>query len=310
MAKIKTLTAEQIAKFPAYVEKWTKIGLSTDPADRPKAEEGIVAAYAVAKLPPPRVVWCSSPFAMGFTRALLMDKKFQEKIGASVWASVWDSVGASVWDSGYGQHDADFIGFYDYLRTECNLAEQTEKLQGLTQLTSSAGWYLPHEKICWISERHCVVHQDENRRIHCEDGPAIAYPDGWAIHAIHGVRVPEYVVERPEEITTEKIDAEKNSEVRRVMLDRFGWDRYLESGGAVMLDRDETATADPVELYRKDVPGDEPLVMVKLINSTPEPDGSTKKYLVRVPPEHTKALDALAWTFEMSASDYRPMVET
>ena len=35
--KIEKLTPEQIAKMPEYIEKWTKIGLSTEPADRPRA---------------------------------------------------------------------------------------------------------------------------------------------------------------------------------------------------------------------------------------------------------------------------------
>ena len=195
-------------------------------------------------------------------------------------------------------------------KTIVDLVEQTKKLEGLWLICKSAGWFLPHEKICWVSERHCVVRQDDRRRIHCEDGPAIAYPDGWAIYAVHGVRVPWDIIENPESITIDRIDAEKNAEVRRVMMERYGLARYLDDSGAVLLDTDETATADPVHLYRKEIPGDEPLVMIRVKNSTPEPSGETKHYTLRVPPDMTKALDALAWTFGMEASDYRPMIET
>jgi hypothetical protein len=364
MAKINSLTPEQIARFPEFIDKWTKIGLSTEPADREAAEAGVAEAYRAANLLPPRVVWCSSPLAMGLTRALLLDKKFiknfGDSVGASVWASVWDSVGASVgasvwdsvwasvgdsvgasvgasvrnsvrdsvwdsvWDSvgasvrdsvrdsvgasvwasvrdsvwasvwasvgasvrdsvgasvrnsGYGQHDASWVGFYDFFSTVCGLVEQAKKISGLTTLTKSAGWYLPHEKICWISERHCVVHQDETRRIHCEDGPAIAYPDGWAIYAIHGVRVPEYVILHPGEITVEKIDAEQNAEVRRVMIERYkfaepisGAPAFLRDADAELLDHD----ADHGRLLRRQISGDEPIVMVQVLNPTPEPEG-------------------------------------
>jgi len=378
MSRIEKLTPKQIAKFPEYVEKWTRIGLCTDPADRETAEAGIVAAYAAANLDVPRVVWCSSPLAMALTRAVLLDKGFQgtvgasvgdsvwdsvgasvrasvgasvwdsvrasvwasvrASVGASVWASVWDSVwasvGASVWasvgdsvgasvrasvrasvcasveDSGYGQHDANWIGFHDFFREETGLIKQTDKLQGLTTITKSAGWFLPHENICWISERHCTVHQDGQHRIHCENGPAIAYPDGWAMYAIHGVRVPWDIIEQPDSITVERIDAEQNAEVRRVMMERYGLARYLDDSGAVLLDTDETSLADPIQLYRKEIPGDEPLVMLRMLNSTPEPDQSRRTYTLRVPPDMTKALDAMAWTFGMEAKDYRPLVES
>ena len=105
--RIEQLTPEQIARFPEWVEKWTRIGLCTDPADRPRAEAGIWKAYKIARLnPPERIVWCDSPLSQGLTRAIVLRLK-NASVGASVRASVWDSVGASVgasvrdsvWDS-------------------------------------------------------------------------------------------------------------------------------------------------------------------------------------------------------------------
>ncbi len=70
--KIEKLTA----KFPEYVQRWTAIGLSTEPACRDKAEAAIRDAYAVAGLKPPRkIVWCGSPLSQGLTRAIILDKK-------------------------------------------------------------------------------------------------------------------------------------------------------------------------------------------------------------------------------------------
>jgi hypothetical protein len=64
------------------------------------------------------------------------------------------------------------------------------------------------------------------------------------------------------------------------------------------------------ELYRKELAGDEPLVMVCVINKTPEPDGTYKKYFLRVPPQITTAKDAVAWTFEQPTEGYTPSQET
>src|SRR6185295_7279682 len=102
--KITKLTEAQIARFPEFVERWTKIGLCTDPADRPRAEAGVRMAYQAAGLEPPkRIVWCGSPLSQGLTRAIVLgvangDVKIEQP-GDSVWDSVWASVGASVRDS-------------------------------------------------------------------------------------------------------------------------------------------------------------------------------------------------------------------
>jgi hypothetical protein len=131
------------------------------------------------------------------------------------------------------------------------------------------------------------------------------YPDGWAIHAVHGVRVPGWIVERPQEITASKIEAENNAEIRRIMLDRFGWSRYLINSGAKEVSRDERGI-----LFRKQIPSDEDLVMVKVRNSTPEPDGTFKDYFLRVPPTMQTAWEAVAWTFSKDKNDYNPTKES
>jgi hypothetical protein len=63
-------------------------------------------------------------------------------------------------------------------------------------------------------------------------------------------------------------------------------------------------------LYRAPMEGDEDLVMVSVINSTPEPDGSNKNYMLRVPPEMQTAREAVAWTFGEDAAAYAPAIET
>ena len=60
--KITKLTPEQEAARPAYRDKWIKIGLNTNPANRDQAEAGIRAAYELADLEwHNNVVWSPSP---------------------------------------------------------------------------------------------------------------------------------------------------------------------------------------------------------------------------------------------------------
>ncbi len=349
--RIEKLTPEQVARFPEFVERWTRLGLCTNSADRPQAESAIYKVYEAVNLERPRkIVWCGSPLSQGLTRAIILDRKLlknvwasvgasvgdsvRASVGDSVRASVWDSVRApvgdsvraSVWDSVgdsvYGQHDAGWLAFYAYFNEVAGLNQQTEKLSGLWLLCKSSGWALPHQKICWISERHHILIRDERGRLHSLAGPACAYPDGWAIYAIHGVRVPRYVVEHPQEITVEKIKVESNVEVRRVMIERYGEDRYITDSGMKAVSHDENFGT----LYFENLNAGRPICKVRVVNRSPEPDGTFKAYWLPVNPTHynrdagriPQAAVASTWRTEPGGKvllykdyrDYQPVVET
>jgi len=230
MKKITTLTEEQKARFPEFIQKWTDIGLSTSPANRKEAEAGIIEAYAIAGLPAPKIVWCGSPLSQGLTRALIFGLKDAEwkDIQAKIGDSVRDSVRDSVWDSGYGQHDANWIGFYDYFKIVCGLEKETQKISGLWKIAANAGWFLPHKNLCWVSERHTVLHRNTQGRLHKDGSAALEYPDGFSIFALNGVRMkPCYVTTAAEQIDPKVVLAETNVEVRRELIRKIGMERFL-----------------------------------------------------------------------------------
>lgn len=292
---IKELTEEQRAKFPEYVEKWTKIGLCTEPADRPRAENGIRLAYEQARLTPPPIRWADSP-----VHAIKIAREMGD-----------NSSGIPL--CGYGQHDCSWLSYYDYFGREVGLSDIVAPLQGLMEIAESAGWFIPYDEVCIISERPNLLMLDDRGRMHNTDGPAIRFPDGYAIYAIHGVVVPEFVIEDPSKITVKVIEEERNAEVRRVMVERYGQERYLEDCKAKKIHSDEWGT-----LYKKAQPGDEDLLFVKVVNSTAEPDGTFKNYFIRVNPElrpltggqnmgepqKLTALNAVASTFGMTGAEY------
>ena len=249
MEKIEKLTKEQEARFPEFVKKWTEIGLCTKPANRKEAEEGIRMAYAAAGLKEPKIVWTTSPLASGLTRAIV--QKHKDDIGAavkasvwasvrdSVWASVRDSVRASVGASGYGQHDANWIGFYNYFDEVLGLREQVSKLDGIKKITENSGWFLAHENICWISERHTVLRTDDRGRLHCEDGPALEYPDGWGIYSWHGTKIPEEWIKDKGNLKAETVLKTANMEQRRAGVEILGWAKILKDLKSKTIDEDK-----------------------------------------------------------------------
>ena len=298
MSKIASLTEAQKAKFPSYVAEWKSYGLSTEPADRPRAEAAIRLMYANAGLPEPRIVWTQSP--LGNALALQVMKKgasvgdsvwtsVRASVGASVRASVWDSVGDSVWDSVYGQHDAHWLAFYEFFAAECGLRDQTAAIAGLIELCKSAGWALPYRNVCFVSERHEVCRLDGNNRIHGENGPAIRYPDGFAIYAWHGTRIPPEWMDDRASLTPAKALGWANIEQRRAACEIIGWNRILSELDAKTIDKD----SDPEigELLEVNLPdsGRERFLKVRC--------GTKRQFALPVPPTMRTAIEAQAWTY-------------
>lgn len=60
---ITKLNAEQKAKIPEYVKKWTDIGLSTEPANRPAAEQALKDCYRFSDLNEPEIYWLPCPIS-------------------------------------------------------------------------------------------------------------------------------------------------------------------------------------------------------------------------------------------------------
>jgi hypothetical protein len=150
-----------------------------------------------------------------------------------------------------------------------------------------------------------IVRLDDRGRLHCTSGPAFVWLEDVRLFYWHGVQVESYVVENPENISVADIEAERNAEVRRVKIERFGMGRYLAAAGAIEIHRDDYGI-----LYRKEVAGEEPLLTVKVVNATPDPDGRFRDYFLRVPPTVKTAQEAVAWTFGKSQDEYAPAKET
>lgn len=163
----------------------------------------------------------------------------------------------------------------------------------------------PFAEIVFVSKPPLAYEIDEELRLHSLNAPAIAYEDGFCLYSVHGVTVQERTVMAPETLSVSDIESEINLEMRRVMMDQFGIGRYLEESNAEILHEDQYGT-----LFRRRMAGDEPLVMVRVTNSTPEPDGSFKHYFLRVPPFVRTAKEAVAWTFDFEADQYQPEEET
>lgn len=146
--------------------------------------------------------------------------------------------------------------------------------------------------------------RDFNQRLHCSDGPAarlvpedklndqthIIDPEdeltGQNIYIWHGIRLPstkllcekhglptdlvDRLIYKKVPITADWIDSIPSVEIRRVAIEIFGLDNYIENGKFVLLDEDFDKYGRKRQLFKKEMQNDDPIMVCTVTNSTPE----------------------------------------
>ena len=206
-------------------------------------------------------------------------------------------------DAGCSPRNFSWLERHDYFRNVCGLVEETAVLRGLLLLAESADWIIPHKHMCWISEPPQTLKTDARGRLHCISGPALQYRDGWTVYAWKGIEVPAHIVERPEQIAPADIDRAEDIHVRRCMIERMTPERFTASGAAFRISEDDTGV-----LWERRWPDGDAWAVVEVVNGTPEPDGSHRRYFLQVPPNMLTARSAVAWTYGLTARQYRGLL--
>jgi hypothetical protein len=95
-----------------------------------------------------------------------------------------------------------------------------------------------------------TLHRNRDGELHNDEGPAVLYADGTKQYYLDGHALGalgEKIVEKPETLTLADINSERNEEVKRLAIEAYGWSRYLEAVGAVVLDRRQNDVDNTVE---------------------------------------------------------------
>ncbi len=311
-------------RFPDFSE-WLKHAFRTDPADRAAAEDAITRLYALLGEPPPEFVWVPSPNAavpylpppqalstggplppearLANRAAALRERRrglpgelrqtAKESVAGLIRAAIPHPFGLH-W---YGQQDVYWV-VPDTGDPEAEL---------WATLVRSCGWWWPRDGVCVVSERPLALRTEpagDGHRLHCATGPAVVYPDGWAVHVWHGTRVPSWVIENP---TADRINREFNVEVRRCAVEHLGWAAYIDQGGLKLLSRAPDPGNPGCELRLYTLPPQKwhaPSRLLLAVNGSVERDGTRRRYGLRVPAEFDHPLDAAGWSYGLSGAQY------
>jgi hypothetical protein len=229
------------------------------------------------------------------------------QVGDQVWAQVRDQVGQAA-KAGINNDGASNIGWAgyaawcSYFRDVCGWRGDTlSKFEIFESLVKSCGWTWWHENVLAISDRPKTIKRDNEGRLHCENGPSIAYRDGWSLHHWHGVSIP------PEWVTGKKPSAKEalhwaNVEQRRAACEILGWQHILAELDAKVIDKDADAQIGTLLEVNLPDSGPERFLSVRC--------GTGRQFALPVPREVDTALAANAWTYGLDKLSFKPEIRT
>lgn len=271
----------------AWKTLWVQLFLAEHPVDAPTENKDLTYSIEI-------IAQQINPSLDGIMR---IGKVMFDEYVANRLQEVESAGRQKAWDACYGSHDASWLGFYEFFRDVVRY-EKCNELNGLIGAAKCAGWFWPFESLCIASERHDAIHLDTNERLSNLKGPAVHYRDGFAISAVQGVAVPDWLVNDPKALTSQHIINERNQEVRRIMLSHFmPRAQFLKDIGAKMIQEDEFG-----KLWRGRS-GDIEISAVEVVNGTIEKDGSRKTYFIGALNAHQTAKSAVSWSYNLTENE-------
>ena len=239
--KIEKLSKEQEEKLAQYRDKWIKIGLDCSPCDKEKAEKLMPAIYTSQGFDAPEtILWADTPLEA----VELMKTKYdidgeKERINSNFC---------------YGQHDASWLGYYDYCDEVLGLTEECAPIKPIMEFSRNVGWFLPYDKVICICDRPAEIHLKVGEKqyhiegeqpseaiingvMHHDGGPSIRWRNGESMWHLNGVKVDQEIAETPHhELDPAMLFKITNAEVRAQFVQKVGMERILEKNETRVVD--------------------------------------------------------------------------
>lgn len=178
--EINELTPAQEAKIPLYVEKYRAIGTSTAACDRKKAEAALIEVYKhLGKPANPTFEWVDDPFQGQIKAAQYLHQR--ENV-------TQEEVREQANEASYGSLEAYWVAFYSFIINEIPVKDDG-LCDKFNNVILDTGVYWTFDDHIIVSEKPCVLKM-KNDKLHCEDGPALAWPSGRSLFALDGEIYP------------------------------------------------------------------------------------------------------------------------
>ncbi|MEG5140572.1 MULTISPECIES: leucine-rich repeat domain-containing protein [unclassified Microcoleus] len=318
-------------------QKWGTLLNSTEPISNPKAAAAVKSVCEILGLKASEITFCSSP--NGGVAQIPLKRSNDTDLIKRLKKRVKDALHPfflitelrqelselSIWEEQLEQQlNTDFANYWKYSRPKVtpkylveNLAlaefcvsglgvvlkpEAQKFFECLNQLLAECGWIILLDDTCIVCSRPCQLRLDNEYRLHAEREPALEFPDGYKIYSYHGVTLPEkYGQIHPNLWQAQWLLAEKNAELRRVLIQGIGYARICSELQATELDCWKEYTLlkidadidgfDPDDFEDdEDAPKKEDIYLLKMTCPS-----TGHIHVLRVPPDVTSAKEAIRW---------------
>lgn len=164
--------------------------------------------------------------------------------------------------------------------------------------------FLPFPDACLLLSRPSRIKRDGEGRLHSMEGEAIGWPVHEPWYFFRGRPIAAGLACKSAPLAQLIADV-RDASLQREMIDWYGEARFAVEAA------DDVKTDDFGTLYWVQLNGNEDFAVVRVLNSTPEPDGTFKDYFIRVPHWVQTPREAVAWTFGFNdARAYAPVAQT
>jgi hypothetical protein len=231
---IEELSEEQTQVMYDTRDKWLNVFNSLK-MDKEKTIKYIQKLYEIAGLKKPEVIFCDSP--------LSMQKKANELNGNSSNKLEYYQ------EAYYGRcDDLYWIAFYDFFE---QLGIVKNELFNEIRELADCGLFssIQFDKVCLACKPPIYIKRDDKGRLHCPDGYAIEFEDGYALSFLHGVYIEPELFNKvaSRTITASEIIQIKNTEQRTAILQVVGFIDVLEELGYEIIDELETGYSEFID---------------------------------------------------------------
>jgi hypothetical protein len=142
------------------------------------------------------------------------------------------------------------------------------------------------------------------RRLHSDDGPALEWADGQVHYIVHGVQVTPEVFGG--QLSVEQISALPSAELRRIAIERMGWQRWLDLAAPPLIGEGPDPAHPGTVLRLYDVPDADTRLLLTRTGDLGLPRADRER-AEPVPARLADPVEAAAWRYGVPVEIYRTL---
>ncbi len=172
-------------------------------------------------------------------------ESLRDNLGGNLWENLRDNLKESLKDNleyiqtwFWAGQDASWLAFYEFGEKIGVKYQKTDHFHAYIDFAKSSGWGYFYPGIAIVSDRPELIIKDLENRLHCEDGPALKFRDGYSIYCWHGINVPENWILEKDKLSPTEVLKTIDVEQRAAGCQIIGWAKMLDHLDHKIIDSD------------------------------------------------------------------------